>query len=56
VQDHYRDGLKFSVWVIGEEYAPMFNADLSLFKDNDYPGDIDAAREALKQYLSQEVE
>jgi len=49
--------LKFSVWNNEEDsfYAPVFDADLNLIDGNNYSGDIDAARAALKQYLAQEV-
>jgi hypothetical protein len=52
------EGLKISCWdsKFNSLLAPIFNAELELLKDNDYPGDIEAAREALKKYLAQEVE
>jgi len=52
------EGLKISCWdsKFNTRLAPVFNAELELLNVNGYPGDIEAAREALKQYLAQEIE
>ena len=56
VQDHYKDGIRFSAWNFRHQgAAPMFDADLNLIKDNDYPESIDEARAALKEFLEEDV-
>jgi len=50
-------GLTFSAWLQGTDSseAPMFNAELEVVGNNDYPESIDGARAALKEFLEGEV-
>ena len=54
----FNEQITFMVW---DKKSPsgtwlLFNEDLEIIENLDYTHDIEAAREALKQYLAQEVE
>lgn len=56
-QDHYQEPM-FSVWpssVWPDGSEPLFNAKCELVNDNGYEGDIEEARQALKEFLEGEV-
>ena len=57
MHDHITDGVRFSVWHNGTDstHAPLFNANLEVVNNTDYPESIDEARAALEEFLESEV-
>ncbi len=57
LHDHMPDGVIFSVWLQGTDSseAPLFNAELEVVGNNDYPESIDEAKAALKEFLEGNV-